>query len=629
MYIKYLIIFIIVTNSFASSVFWNKVQSIENSFYIEIPQNYKDKNATINTNNVNSMLDKKYDSFNELIILLKEKPYDLTLPSEFDTENANNQIIKLQERIKINQTYSNDLAVIRDTININNILLKIKIKSYFISLADNWTSYDEKSIDNLNNEYKKYLVSIKYSEFLELYNRLRPFNGEVEDKTKETFVELNKHYQFFNDILIYIEANKPLFAYESLTSFLKLDKIIKSINSHYLFAELNPYLRFIYVDAGRLILFILSVATFFLLNYLIYKIIYGYLKKILLIRHNEINENILENLDKIRKPVSYIVIIIGLKLALDILIYPNSINEQLSNIIYFICILLSVYVANILIDVYIYSYLVKHESNAENIRKELIKFSKSIAKVIIFFTVFLVFLMKMGVNISAILASLGIGGLAIALAAQTTLSNFFGLLKIMMDNSFSQGDWIETTDVRGTVVEIGFISTTIRTFDNAIITVPNSTLANSSITNWNKRKLGRRVKMYIALTYSSKKENIHRAIKQIEDMLIAHIGVATEEEVNYEQINKNYKKEQRLISVDDKYGIKSRIYVYLDRLSDSSMDILVDFFTKDTDVKVWLKTKEEVIFNIWGILEENDLEFAFPSQTLYLKNLEKTKEIKI
>ena len=309
----------------------------------------------------------------------------------------------------------------------------------------------------------------------------------------------------------------------------------------------------------------------------------------------------------------------GLKLALEVLIYPNSVSEQLSNIVYFICILLLIYIINIIIDVFLFSYLVKNENKTEVIRKELIMFSKSIVKIIIFLTVVLLFLMSLDVNISAILASLGIGGLAIALAAQTTLSNFFGLLKIIFDESFSQGDWIETTDVTGTVIEIGFISTSIRTFDNAMITVPNSTLANSPIKNWSKRKLGRRVKMHIGVTYSSTKQNLHNAINQIENMLIAHNGVATEQEIDYNQINKNYKKEQRLISVDDKYGVKSRIFVYLDQLSNSSMDILVDFFTKDTDVKEWLKIKEDIIFKIWDILEENELEFAFPSQSIYIK----------
>ncbi len=62
----------------------------------------------------------------------------------------------------------------------------------------------------------------------------------------------------------------------------------------------------------------------------------------------------------------------------------------------------------------------------------------------------------MGINISGVIASLGIGGLAVALAAKDTLSNFFGLIKIIFDESFSQGDWIKTDDVEGTVVEIGF-----------------------------------------------------------------------------------------------------------------------------------------------------------------------------
>ena len=289
---------------------------------------------------------------------------------------------------------------------------------------------------------------------------------------------------------------------------------------------------------------------------------------------------------------------------------------------------LFIYVLHVVIDLFLYAYLVKKEAQTESIRKELLLFLKSIVKIVIFFIAFLLFLMKMDVNISAILASLGIGGLAVALAAQTTLSNFFGLLKMIFDDSFSQGDWIETSDVQGTVIEIGFISTTIRTFDNAMITVPNSTLANSAIKNWSKRKLGRRIKMHIGVTYSSSKQDVHNAIKQIQNMLIAHEGVATEQEVDYKTINRYYKREQRLLSVDDKYGVKSRIFVVLDQLSAYSMDILVDCFTKTIDAREWLEIKEDVIFKIWDILENNNLEFAFPTQSIYLeKNAKKIEKL--
>lgn len=621
---KYLVLIIFLSlNVFANSIFWEQVNSIQNNFYNEVII-VSDENATINNQEIISKLDMKYDAFNSLIKTLKQNPYAVKDINNSQIKNSKVTTLKLQEKILINQKYSNDLAVQRDKIKIATLDIQLRIEKYFLSLESIWTLSD-KNLENLNTEYQKELDSTPYEEYLSLYKKLHRFDGEVESSTKNAFIELNKQYKFFNDLLHYIKANKYLFQYKSLTSFLKIDIVIEHINSYSLSTNINTYLRFVYLDTGKLILFFLSISIFFLINFFVYKVMYEYLKKILYIEHDEINENILDNLDKIRRPLSYLVIAIGLKLAIEILLYPITLSDNISDIIYFFYLILGAYIINIVIDVFVYSYLVKYESSTKNIRKELVIFTKSIMKITVYFTALLIYLLNLGVNISAILASLGIGGLAVALAAQTTLSNFFGLLKIMADNSFSQGDWIESQGIQGTVVEIGFISTTIRTFDNSVITVPNSTLANSPIVNWNKRTIGRRIKMHIGVTYSSEKKDIQNAIKQIKDMLIQHVDVASEHEIDYGKINRFYKKEQRLLSIDDKYGVKSRVFVFLDKLGDSSIDILVDFFTKETAAIEWLRVKEDVIFKIWDILDENNLEFAFPSQTLYLEYLNKNK----
>ena len=229
----------------------------------------------------------------------------------------------------------------------------------------------------------------------------------------------------------------------------------------------------------------------------------------------------------------------------------------------------------------------------------------------------------MNVNISGVIASLGIGGLAVALAAKDTLSNFFGLLKIIFDESFSQGDWIKTADVEGTVVEIGFISTKIRTFDNAMITVPNEKLANTSLKNWSRRTVGRRIKLYIGVTYNANQQDIQNAINEINAMLLEHNGISTSAKIDTKSFRKHHQKSNKFVSLDNKLGIKSTLLVYLDRFSDSSIDILVYSFTKTTNWQEWLEVKQDVLYKIWTILEANNLEFAFPSQSVYLEKVEK------
>ena len=96
-----------------------------------------------------------------------------------------------------------------------------------------------------------------------------------------------------------------------------------------------------------------------------------------------------------------------------------------------------------------------------------------------------------------------------------------------MSDVFSQGDWIVSDGKEGTVVEIGLRVTTLRTFDNAMISIPNGVLANGDVKNWNRRVIGRRIKMKLGVKYNSKAENINNAVLAIREMLKDHKGIAT------------------------------------------------------------------------------------------------------
>jgi len=614
--LKYVVLVLLLTYScFASANFWKNINEIENKFYT------LDKNSTIKEQDVSSLIDKKYNMFSKTIEMLKNQPYTLNVKNNFLTKDFDKEKMKLLQKININKQYGYNLAVKRDNIILTNLILKEKIYNYFTFLANNWTTLSTDDIDKLTKKNLTYITSIKYKDFLTTYNNIKNIDALVDNQTKNGFIELNKHYLFFTDFLTYIEKDNTLFSYQSLSSILQFGTLIDTINSNLYFKKINIYLRFIHIDAGRLVIFFTTILIFYILNYFLYKKIYDYLRHLILKDDDEIDEILLENLKKIRKPIHLVITFIGLKLALEALSYPSGLSDNVANIFYLFYILSIAYIIFIVIDNFLFVYLVKQEVKNEVIRKELIMLMISVLKIIIFLIAFLLFLIKLNVNISGILASLGIGGLAIALAAQTTLSNFFGLLKMIFDKSFSQGDWIETKDVEGTVVEVGFISTKIRTFDNALITIPNSSLANTPIKNWNKRAVGRRIKMHIGVTYNSNIDDVKQAIQDITTMLINHKSIATPDKIDYEKsINKDYKKEQRLLSIDDKYGIKSTLLVYLDKMSDSSIDILVYTFTNTVNWQEWLDIKQDVLFKIWVIIEKNNLEFAFPSQSLYIEN---------
>jgi MscS family membrane protein len=235
-----------------------------------------------------------------------------------------------------------------------------------------------------------------------------------------------------------------------------------------------------------------------------------------------------------------------------------------------------------------------------------------VINVIIYIIGIIIVLNFFDVDLSAILSGLGIGGFAVAFAAKDTLSNFFGSVSILLGNLFEQGDWIEVDGYEGTVVEIGLRATTIRTFDNAMIAIPNFKLADNGLKNWSQRQLGRRIKMHIGVTYESDFNDIRNAVNDIREMLCMHDGIShSGDDTIYNE------RSSRLVSLDDYKGIKRNVLVYMDQFSNSSIDILIYCFSKSVVWNEWLEVKEDVMYKIAAILEKNNLSFAYPAMTLH------------
>jgi len=219
----------------------------------------------------------------------------------------------------------------------------------------------------------------------------------------------------------------------------------------------------------------------------------------------------------------------------------------------------------------------------------------------------------LGVDLTAILSGLGIAGAAIAFAAKDTIANIFGSIAILAGDVFEQGDWIESGHgVDGTVVEIGLRATTIRTFDNALVSVPNFELSSNGVKNWSRRKIGRRIKMKIGVTYESDFNDIKQAIEEIKKMLYEHPGIANEH-TSY----LNSDRQAKLVSIEDFKGIKRTTLVFMDEFADSSINILIYCFSRTVVWNEWLEVKEDVMFKIAEILERNNLEFAYPTMTIH------------
>lgn len=202
-------------------------------------------------------------------------------------------------------------------------------------------------------------------------------------------------------------------------------------------------------------------------------------------------------------------------------------------------------------------------------------------------------LQNLGYSVSSLLAGLGIGGLAMAMAAKDTVANLFGSLVIFLDKPFQVGDWIEMGSVEGTVEEIGLRTTRIRTFANSLISVPNSSFTTDPCNNWSRMKK-RRVKMSIGVTYSTSSKKLDQLVKEIRQLIA------------------------------DNPKIRNDFYlVNFDNFGPHSLDVFIYCFTETTNWGEFLQAKQEFMLSIMDKVESLGLSFAFPTQTLHVESLPK------
>ncbi len=374
--------------------------------------------------------------------------------------------------------------------------------------------------------------------------------------------------------------------------------------------KLNPVLYPYRLSVVKILLMLFVSLIIYLIRTQLYRLIERLLYKI-----THLEKYTQKTMDKIRRPINILFIAINLEVIFYIYnnFYSSELLVKFFNITYALLFTIILYrVLNTIASIRIHDM----DQSDKKIKSEMINVGIKILNFLIIIMGILLVMHFAGANLTAVLSGLGIGGFAIALAARESLSNFLGTISILMSDIFSQGDWIEVDGEQGTVVEIGLRVTTLRTFDNALIAIPNGNIANQDVKNWSKRTLGRRIKMSLGIKYDSKPQNIQQALVEIREMLEIHPAVATDK-TDYD---KNRNSGAKLVSKEDSLGVKRTLLVYLDELSDSSINILVDCFTKKTGRKEWLEAKEDIIFKIMDIMEKNSLEFAYPSMSLYHEN---------
>ncbi|WP_170229012.1 mechanosensitive ion channel family protein [Polyangium fumosum] len=218
----------------------------------------------------------------------------------------------------------------------------------------------------------------------------------------------------------------------------------------------------------------------------------------------------------------------------------------------------------------------------------LVAISTKAAKVLLVVFGFIVVLGQLGLQVTGIIAGLGIGGIAVALASQKTLENLFGSFTIGVDRPLHIGDYVKVDDLVGTVEQIGLRSTRIRTLDRTLVTMPNGRLSDMRIENYSARdRLRLHVKM--GLVYSTRPAVVRRIVEEMRGYLAERPGIYPD-----------------------------AINVNLIGLGESALTIEVMVWFDSSEWTEFLTWREEILLGLMEIVEKNGSAFAFPTQTVHV-----------
>ena len=291
----------------------------------------------------------------------------------------------------------------------------------------------------------------------------------------------------------------------------------------------------------------------------------------------------------LKGPLTFVFIIIGVRLFFALLFLETEFINMIINSMIAYNVFWAIYELSHALRGLVYRFTARFNPELSH---EMGNFILAFIRGIIIAVGLGVILRVWGINVAGLVAGLGIGGLAFALAAKDTAANLFGSIALLLDKSIRIGEWIKIDGVEGVVEDIGMRTTKIRSFQKSLITLPNQVIANSPIENFSRRGI-RRIKMTIGLTYDTSSEQMQKVLVDIKSMLQTHKGISQ----------------------------RDTMLVNFTTFDDSSLGILIYTFSNTSNWAKYMSIKEDVNLKIMKIVEENRTAFAFPSQSLYLESM--------
>jgi MscS family membrane protein len=311
-------------------------------------------------------------------------------------------------------------------------------------------------------------------------------------------------------------------------------------------------------------------------------------------------------LELLIKPIESLVTIVIIYIAinqldypLDVVVFKRIVNkipytitiiQVLDKIFLFLIISSAFRILLRSIDFVSHVFAYKASLTESKTDDQMVPFLRELSKIIVIVLgVFVVMGVVFNMNVATIIAGLGIGGLAIALAAQDTLQNLLGSFAIFADKPFVVGDLVRVEGFEGVIEKVGFRSTILRTLDKTLVVIPNKKMIDSPLENLTLRNL-RRVKFIVNVLYNTPPATIKKISDEIAEFINQH------EHTNADTL------------------------VTFDAFGESALNIQVLYFIEIVEYNVYMKIKEEFNFKVMEIVYRNGAEFAFPSRTVYHEN---------
>ncbi len=295
----------------------------------------------------------------------------------------------------------------------------------------------------------------------------------------------------------------------------------------------------------------------------------------------------------VARPLSVLLTLSVIYRLFASLLLPIEFTSYISIVLKILMSLFGILAAFRLVDLFSGIFLNLAGRTETTMDDQLVPLVSKLAKIIVGVIGILFVLQNLNVNVTALLAGISIGGLALALAAQDTAKNFIGSITIFLDRPFQIGDFIESSVATGSIVEIGVRSTRVRAVDGAMMSIPNGTLANLPITNHAVRNY-RRYSTTLGLTYDTPSDKVDLFVEKSREIIQAHPKTRNTDNL-----------------------------VYFHEMGESSLNIFYVIFIDYSSFEDLLKLRQELFLSIMNMAEEIGVEFAFPSTSLYVEKLPK------